>query len=318
VTHDLRRERVIGYFAVAFAFLQIVFGAIVRITESGMGCGDDWPRCEGRFFPPLDRPDLIIEVMHRYLAVGVSLTIVAVLVAAILRKRAGGPNLLRPAVLALGLVVAAALLGAVTVKMTLAAPVVVVHKVIALALLVTLAWFTMRAGGFGASTMSRVSVTGRTARGAFAVAAITLAVVVLGAFTANVTGAAGSCIGFPHCRQIVIGGIPLTLNLAHRILAFALLGHVIGMLIGMRRRGEHAVVRRAGTAVLVLIAAQLLIAGAMVEMQFPAVVRSLHQAVGSAIWLSAFVFAALARLARRAENVGTAAVAPERPVEQPA
>jgi heme A synthase len=318
VTHDLRRERVVGYFAVGFAFLQIVFGAVVRITESGMGCGDDWPRCEGRFFPSLDRPDLIIEVMHRYLAVGVSLAILAVLGAAIVRKRAGGPNLLRPALLALALVFAAALLGAVTVKMTLAAPIVVVHKLIALALLVTLAWFTMRAGGFGAATMKHLSVTGRTSRGAIALAAITLIVVVLGAFTANVTGAAGSCIGFPHCRQIAFGGIPLTLHLAHRILAFALLGHVIGMAVGMRRRGEHTLIRRAGAVVLALVVAQLLIAAAMIEMQFPAVVRSLHQAVGAGIWLSVFVVAALTRFARREENAETAPARAELPLEQPA
>src|SRR5205085_1972475 len=45
-----------------------VFGAIVRISGSGMGCGDHWPKCYGSFFPPLDRPDLIIEISHRYLA----------------------------------------------------------------------------------------------------------------------------------------------------------------------------------------------------------------------------------------------------------
>ena len=44
---------------------QVVFGAIVRITGSGLGCGDHWPKCEGHWFPPLDRPDLIIEVSHR-------------------------------------------------------------------------------------------------------------------------------------------------------------------------------------------------------------------------------------------------------------
>ena len=47
---------------------QVVFGAIVRITGSGLGCGDHWPKCEGHWFPPLDRPDLIIEVAHRYIA----------------------------------------------------------------------------------------------------------------------------------------------------------------------------------------------------------------------------------------------------------
>ena len=40
-----------------FALGLIVLGGIVRITGSGMGCGDHWPRCDGEWFPPLDLPD---------------------------------------------------------------------------------------------------------------------------------------------------------------------------------------------------------------------------------------------------------------------
>ena len=36
----------------------IVLGGVVRITGSGMGCGDHWPRCDGEWFPPLDLPTL--------------------------------------------------------------------------------------------------------------------------------------------------------------------------------------------------------------------------------------------------------------------
>ena len=54
--------------ALVVAFVHIVFGAIVRISGSGMGCGDNWPKCYGYWFPPFERMDLIIEVMHRYLA----------------------------------------------------------------------------------------------------------------------------------------------------------------------------------------------------------------------------------------------------------
>jgi heme a synthase len=301
----LGRERALGYVALVTAFLQIVFGAIVRITGSGMGCGDHWPKCLGQFFPPMDRPDLIIEVTHRYLAVVVTVMIVAVLVAALRRKRAGGPDLVRPAVLAAALVVAAALLGAVTVKMTLAAPVVVVHKLLALALLATLAWFTLRAGGFGAAKLASAgAISGRTRRGTFVLAVIAIVVIALGAFTANVAGAAGSCVGFPHCREILFGGTPLALHLTHRILAFAMLGHAIGILVGVGRRNDPALLRRTAWIMVVLIAVQLLVAAAMVEMRFPAVVRSLHQAIGSGIWLGAFVLAGLARAPARA--TGTA------------
>ncbi|MDE3217716.1 MAG: COX15/CtaA family protein, partial [Gemmatimonadota bacterium] len=90
-----------AYLALGVASLHLVFGAIVRITGSGMGCGYSWPRCAGYWFPPLDRPDLIIELMHRYLASVVTLALV-VLFAAAWRRRAepgvgGRGGVLRPA-----------------------------------------------------------------------------------------------------------------------------------------------------------------------------------------------------------------------------
>ena len=298
----VRRERILGYFAVALAFFQIVFGAIVRITESGMGCGDHWPKCEGRFFPPLDRPDLIIEVTHRYIALALSLVVIALLVAAIARHRSGGPDLRRPAWLAAVLVIAAALLGAVTVKLVLPPLVVVAHKTLAIALLATLAWFTVRAGGFGAATQSSLpAATLRTRRSSTTLAAIIFLIVVLGALTANVPAAAGSCAGFPHCREIFTDGVPLWLHLAHRFIAFAVIGHVIGVFVGVRRRAESGMIRRWALMALILVVAQVLLAAAMVEMRFPLVLRSAHQAVGSLIWLSAFTLALMARVRAREE-----------------
>ncbi len=75
--------RRLGYVAVLLAFVQIVFGAIVRITGSGMGCGDHWPTCAGYIIPPLSRPDLIIEVTHRYIAATVTVAIIVLLLTAL-------------------------------------------------------------------------------------------------------------------------------------------------------------------------------------------------------------------------------------------
>ena len=75
-----------SYFAFFVACTHLVFGAIVRISGSGMGCGDHWPKCYGRWFPPLDRPDLIIEVSHRYLASILMLSLIGLFVAAFRRR----------------------------------------------------------------------------------------------------------------------------------------------------------------------------------------------------------------------------------------
>src|SRR5690349_11781985 len=135
---------------------QVVFGAIVRITGSGLGCGDHWPKCQGHWFPPLDRADLIIEVTHRYIAATLSLAIIALLVVALLRRATAGVGgrggVLRAATLAATLVIVAALFGAVTVKLQLNNKLVIVtHLAIAMTLLAVLVSATMRAGGLGAS-----------------------------------------------------------------------------------------------------------------------------------------------------------------------
>jgi cytochrome c oxidase assembly protein subunit 15 len=296
---SLRR---LSYAALTLAFAQIVFGAIVRITGSGMGCGDHWPKCAGQWFPPANRIDLIIEITHRYLALAVTIAVIVLLVAAFRRKMetgVGGPGgVLRPAVTAAALVVTVALLGAVTVKMALNPFVIATHLTIAMSLIATLAIAAARAGGFGA-TADLSNGSQRTWRAARIAVALTLVTIIFGALTANLPGAAASCGGFPWCRTIVSTGGGLYVQITHRVLAILLFGHLTGMLVGVTRRKEPPAMVRAvriafGAAVL-----QILVAAAMIEMHFPPAFRSLHQAFGTLVWLSVVVVAIISLRAAR-------------------
>ena len=290
--------------ALVLAFAQIVFGAIVRITGSGMGCGDHWPKCLGAWFPPLERPDLIIEISHRYLALALSLVIVWLLVAAWLKRRergVGGPGgVLRPAVIAAVLVVVAALLGAVTVRMLLNPLVVVAHLTIAMSLLATLAVALFRAGGLGAGSLL-IGGSSRTSRSANIAVVLTLITLMLGALTANVPDAASSCTGFPHCRTINAEGLPFIVHIIHRIVALLLFGHLLGMAIAVGKRGEPTAVKTAARVAFGAALLQVLIAAGMIEMGFPSFMRALHQAVGTSVWLAVVTLAILARRASTAE-----------------
>jgi len=64
----------LAWSAAACTYLLIILGAIVRITGSGMGCGDHWPLCNGKLLPPLDLPTLI-EYGHRLAAALVSVLV---------------------------------------------------------------------------------------------------------------------------------------------------------------------------------------------------------------------------------------------------
>src|SRR3954463_6821884 len=81
-----KRIRRVAVFALVVAVIHVVFGAIVRISGSGMGCGDHWPKCYGYWIPPFNRTDLIGEVSHRYLASILTLTVVALAIAAFRRR----------------------------------------------------------------------------------------------------------------------------------------------------------------------------------------------------------------------------------------
>jgi heme A synthase len=307
----MSRLRQLGTVTLVLAFCQVVFGAIVRITGSGMGCGDHWPKCLGHWLPPLDRPDLIIEVTHRWIALALSISVLALLVLAWQRRTlagVGGPGgVLRPIALAATLVVMAALLGAVIVKLELHAYVVVAHLAIAMTLLGALVVAVIRAGGLGAASAVPGSASAKAARGATAAAGLTFAVIVLGALTANVTGAAQACQGFPLCNGSLLPSAGIQhIQIVHRVLAFLLLFHLIGLVIGTTKRGEPAVVIRATRIALGAVIAQIGIAAALVETFLPPMLQSMHQAMGTFVWIAVLALAVLVRRASRPSGVPAA------------
>lgn len=309
--------RRLGWLALVLAFGQIVFGAIVRITGSGMGCGDSWPQCAGEWFPPLGRPDLIIEVTHRYIAAALTVAIVVLTAAAFVRRRlagVGGPGgVLRSALSAATLVVLAALLGAATVKLELANKgVIVTHLAIAMSLLAVLLVVISRAGGLARSgnEASAARVQRRTARAAYSAAALVFVALVLGALTANIPGANTACGGFPLCNGALLPTAPVQhVQYAHRVLALLLVLHTAAIAIGVSRRREAPVVVLARlTFAAVLL--QIVIAAFLVERNLPLVLRSTHEAVGTLIWTLVVSLAIVARRYAPAEAPASDGIAP--------
>lgn len=52
-------------FLLAYLLFVILFGAWVRITGSGAGCGDHWPTCGGQILPREPSVQTLIEYTHR-------------------------------------------------------------------------------------------------------------------------------------------------------------------------------------------------------------------------------------------------------------
>jgi len=68
VSEPRASERWFGRFAaflLAYLLFVILFGAWVRITGSGAGCGDHWPTCGGEIVPRAPSVQTLIEYTHR-------------------------------------------------------------------------------------------------------------------------------------------------------------------------------------------------------------------------------------------------------------
>ena len=126
--------RGLAWAAVISAFALIILGGIVRVTGSGLGCGGDWPLCDGRLFPAMTAAD-IIEYSHRLVASAlVGPLIIATAALAILRFRREKWLSLTAAIAVLLLLTQGGL-GGVTVLTELPGPIVAAHLALAQALL---------------------------------------------------------------------------------------------------------------------------------------------------------------------------------------
>lgn len=96
---------------VVWNVLVILWGAYVRATGSGAGCGEHWPLCNGEVLPRAPEIETVIEFTHR-LTSGLALILVAVLVVWAFRTRPRGDRLRFWAVVSAAFIVSEALLGA--------------------------------------------------------------------------------------------------------------------------------------------------------------------------------------------------------------
>lgn len=97
--------------AVGLTLFVILWGAVVRATGSGAGCGNDWPTCNGGALPLTGSAETTIELVHRLTSATLGLVILYVLFLA-MRTFPRGHRVRGAAWATLGLVVVESLVGA--------------------------------------------------------------------------------------------------------------------------------------------------------------------------------------------------------------
>ena len=267
---------VLSLVTLGFTYALVVLGSTVRVTESGMGCSS-WPLCNGQI-GLVGNSHALIEQGHRYLAGLVTVSGFATVWAAwrTTSRRAA----LAPSLVAAGLVLFQAGLGALTVFTHNAPWTVAIHLITGLVFLgvVTLtATIALVGGNHFRLDLRAAGHWASVALGATLLLLVSGAVVVDG-------GAARSCPSWPICTHP--GPLHLiALQLLHRslvaIASIAMVGFVVTSWPRMaeRRRWHTAA---AGLLVLLPVVASLGAASALSRAQ--ATLQDLHLVLASALW----------------------------------
>lgn len=100
--------------ALVYTFVVVLFGAVVRITGSGAGCGQHWPTCRGEIAPLPQSLATAIELGHRVTS-GLSFLVVIGLAAVAFRRLPQGHLARRFAALSAAFMVVEVVIGALLV-----------------------------------------------------------------------------------------------------------------------------------------------------------------------------------------------------------
>ncbi len=269
--------------ALATALLMfglIVIGSVVRSTGSGLAC-PDWPLCQGRLIPPLQF-NVLIEWFHRLVALLVSVLVFGT-AGSVFAHRELRAALGVLAALAVLLLLAQVLLGALTVWKLLSPAVVGSHLAVALMLFSTLLALSLAARTRVAPPAAGAPrPPGLLPLFGFATV-LTYAQSLLGGAVSS-SGAGLACPDWPLCNGMWFPPLSgaVGLQVAHRWGAYVL--SVVMVLVAIRSRvAPDPAVRAVGPAVLGLVVAQAIFGVLNVLLRIPVWLTALHLANAAAI-----------------------------------
>ena len=273
------RYRALVYVTLALSFLVVVWGGVVRVSGSGLGC-PDWPLCHGEFLPGLDTATRI-EWFHRFLGVAGGLSLMALVLVTIASYR-GQRRALALAVAAGVLYVLQAVLGGIVVLLELPDTWVTAHLANAEILLGVLTVLAVEVRWPALATRSR----GAPWTSLLLAAAVgTFVLLLTGAYVRG-AGASTACTTWPLCDD---GAFPAfgapAIQMAHRWVA-AVVGVVIlaACVQAWRHRRESAGLGTLSILTAVAFLAQIAVGAANPLSGFSPWALGAHPALASLVW----------------------------------
>jgi heme A synthase len=314
-TAPLRR---FAWGVLAYNLLVIAWGAFVRATGSGAGCGSHWPLCNGEVIPRPERIETMIEFGHR-LSSGVDGLLVLALAVWAFRLFPRRHPVRPAAAWSLVFLVVEALIGAGLVRFELVADdaslaralVMAAHLINTFLLLAALTLTAHRAGKGEAAPPARLS-----ARATLALAAGFLALIVVS--TTGAIAALGDTL-FPAdtFRQGLAQDLSPTahllvrLRVLHPILAAAAALLVPAAAGWLARRSRAPALAARARAVTALIAVQIAAGFLNLALAAPVWMQLVHLVLADLVWIAWVLLGADAAAAERPALADDARPAPE-------
>lgn len=303
----------------AYNLAVVGWGAFVRASGSGAGCGSHWPLCNGVLVPRSPARTTIIELTHR-LTSGLDGALALLLLAAALLAFPRGHRARRGATLFVGAMVLEALLGAGLVKLglvahdasSLRAVGMALHQVATFYLLASLGLTVLWAGGLPRMQLRRQGLLGALhllALGCLPLLAATGAVAALGDTLFPSTSLAQ---GF-HADFSPAAHLLLRLRVVHPALALLSLGAVAAAAASAALLRPSPAVQAAAAAVGALYLLQLAVGLCNLALLAPTWLQLVHLLLADLTWLAVGNLAARTLSAPVPGGVASAAAVPGLP-----
>ncbi len=278
---------------VGYNVLVIVWGAMVRATGSGAGCGNHWPLCNGQVIPLAPTLHTMIEFTHRSMTGGATLAVAGLLLLAF-RSTGKGQAARGAAVLSGVLLLNEALLGALLVKLGYVTDNRSVGRVVVLAIhlsntLLLLAALTMTARLLGTGQRwAEIRLPVRAGRGVRVWAAVGLAATLLVGVSGSLAALGDTLFPSVSLRSAVAqdfaAGSPWLLRLRWVHPASAVVAGLFVVSLLVRARGVES--ERAAKLVGLLLGMQFLLGMADVLLLAPVWLQLLHLLGADLYWVS--------------------------------
>ncbi len=286
MTRSSRAFRLYTLIALGWSLAVIAWGAYVRATGSGAGCGDHWPNCNGEIVPRSPSMKTIIEYTHRATS-GLALISVVVLALWAFKSHKKGHAVRSAALWSLILMITEALLGALLVKLELVANNATANRAVAMSIHLVNTFLLIAAFALCAwrawTGDRRISLTPFNSTAALAVGTL-VSIVVLG-----VTGAVAA-LGDTLSQQSVVSAfvdLLIELRIIHPFSALAVT--VLVLALGFRTLQVNRVL---GLSLMAAVVLQLVVGLINVILMVPISVQLIHLLMADTVWLLSVTAAA--------------------------